>query len=348
MKRLTRTLPILLAAALQIMPLVRNLFINPAAGSSFAFILRWGIGAGAALETVDAVSGASVPVTFSSPTNFLGTVGTYFSNNVTIANNKADPGAYFVLTNSLGHTDVTPGALTDGKSTTVCMPPGLTFKCYDGNNGNNSTPLPIYGAMYGTPTTPVTNFWIRVEAGHPAVGPSGIIITNIYITFQSAGTAPVITNNPVGMTNVAGGNATFTVTAGGSPAVAYQWRLISTNLYNATNASLTLTNIRNSQAGGYTVVITNSVGSITSSIASLTVTNPNPPTITTPVNNAGLFQFTFVPVVGLTNSVQTNGVLSGGTWATLTNVPPPANANLITVTDPLGSSNRFYRVLILP
>ena len=78
------------------------------------------------------------------------------------------------------------------------------------------------------------------------------------------------------------------------------------------------------------------------------MTNPNSPAITAPANNAGLFQFTFIPVVGLTNSVQTNSDLASGSWAVLTNVPPPVNTNPVTVTDPFGSSNRFYRVLIVP
>jgi hypothetical protein len=67
-----------------------------------------------------------------------------------------------------------------------------------------------------------------------------------------------------------------------------------------------------------------------------------------PTISGGVFQFTFIPVVGLTNSVVTNSALSGGIWTVLTNLPPPANANPITVSDPFGSSNRFYRVVIQP
>ena len=59
MKRFTRTLPVFLAAALQLMPLVRNLFVNPATGNTFAFILRWGIGTGATLGAYDACSGGT-------------------------------------------------------------------------------------------------------------------------------------------------------------------------------------------------------------------------------------------------------------------------------------------------
>lgn len=57
--RLSQTLPVVLAAALQILPLLRNIIASPATGANFAFILRWGIGAGAVLGSVDAVSGAS-------------------------------------------------------------------------------------------------------------------------------------------------------------------------------------------------------------------------------------------------------------------------------------------------
>jgi hypothetical protein len=343
MNRLFRTLPILLAASLQIMPLVRNLFINPATGSSFAFILRWGIGTAATVGAYDACSGAST-VYYTTPSNYTGTVSSYFTNNVAITNNGGDSGAYFFLTNKLG--DVSP-VLSKGMTTTNCMPPGLTFKCYDLNTGGS--PKPVYGAIYGTPTTPITNLFIHVVAAFQALTPAE---TNIYITILPAGSSspPVITNHPAAMTNVAGGMATFSVTAGGGTPLSYQW-VFNTNtpLLNATNASLILTNLRASQAGAYSVAITNSSGGTNSLQATLTVTNPPSPIIGSPAKNiGGLFQFTFVPVVGLTNSVQANGVVSGGAWNVFTNIPPPVSANPITITDPFGSSNRFYRVLILP
>lgn len=160
---------------------------------------------------------------------------------------------------------------------------------------------------------------------------------------------PVITNQPVSLTNVAGGNATFNVVAGGVPAVSYQWQCnTNTTLPNATNPSVSLSGLRASHVGAYIVVIINSAGSVTSSIANLVITNPNPPKMTAPVKNGSLFQFTFVPVVGLTNSVLTNSVITGGSWGVLTNVPPPATTSPITVTDPFSITNRFYRVQIVP
>jgi hypothetical protein len=55
---------VVLAALLQVLPLARTLITNPATGSTFAIILRWGIGAGAVVGSVDAVSGANVLVHF--------------------------------------------------------------------------------------------------------------------------------------------------------------------------------------------------------------------------------------------------------------------------------------------
>lgn len=216
------------------------------------------------------------------------------------------------------------------------------MKLVDNNNG--SLPIkPVYGPMYGTPTTAVTNQWIHITAG--MVGQPSIN-TDIYFTIlpASSGTAPIITNNPVGTTNVAGSSLSFSVTAGGTAPLKYQWRLASSGLAGATNATLALTNILLSQAGNYTVVITNASGAVTSSVAVLALTNPLPAKLSAPTRSNGLFQFTFVPAVGLTNEVDASYDASFGTVTLLTNVPPPASASPVTVTDVMGTSNRFYRV----
>ena len=68
----------------------------------------------------------------------------------------------------------------------------------------------------------------------------------------------------------AGDTVTLTSLSGGeSPQ--YHWQFYSTNLPNATNASLVLTNITLSQAGPYRVIATNSTSSITSDVATITV-----------------------------------------------------------------------------
>jgi uncharacterized repeat protein (TIGR01451 family) len=66
-----------------------------------------------------------------------------------------------------------------------------------------------------------------------------------------------ITSQPVSQTVSGGGTVSFTVGAAGTPPFNYQWYYNATNLLdNATNATLTLTNVSSSQAGTYSVSVT--------------------------------------------------------------------------------------------
>jgi sugar lactone lactonase YvrE len=87
-------------------------------------------------------------------------------------------------------------------------------------------------------------------------------------------TAPAITAQPANQTVIAGSTTTLSVTATGNPAVTYQWRKDGVNLSGATSNALSLSNVTSANAGSYTCVITNTVGSITSNSATLTV-NPS-------------------------------------------------------------------------
>lgn len=70
-----------------------------------------------------------------------------------------------------------------------------------------------------------------------------------------------------------GSAITLRATASGGLPLKYQWRFNGANIANATNTTLALSNIQSSNAGNYTLVVTNSSGSVTSSVAALTV-NP--------------------------------------------------------------------------
>src|SRR5207248_2799195 len=54
----------------------------------------------------------------------------------------------------------------------------------------------------------------------------------------------------------------------------YQWRFGGTNIANATSTSLSLNNVQFSNSGPYTVLVSNTFGAATSSVALLSVTNP--------------------------------------------------------------------------
>jgi hypothetical protein len=57
-----------------------------------------------------------------------------------------------------------------------------------------------------------------------------------------------------------GANVTFTVTAAGALPRYFQWQFNSTDLPGRTNVSLILTNVQLTNAGDYTVVVTNAAG----------------------------------------------------------------------------------------
>jgi len=113
-------------------------------------------------------------------------------------------------------------------------------------------------------------------------------------TFQLASSsllvAPSITNQPVSITVPVGGTASFAVGATGPGSLTYQWQKGAGNpLAGETNATLTLTNVQTATAGGYSVVVSNFVGGVTSAEAVLTVdTSPGGVSIPDPALEAAL------------------------------------------------------------
>ena len=59
--------------------------------------------------------------------------------------------------------------------------------------------------------------------------------------------------------------------------IAYQWNKNGVSINGASSASLTLTNVQMTDAGDYTVTVSNSSGSVTSNKATLTVNASAPP-----------------------------------------------------------------------
>jgi len=95
--------------------------------------------------------------------------------------------------------------------------------------------------------------------------------------------APSITAQPVGQTVTVGQTATFTVAATGSAPLSYQWRKNSVAIAGMTSSSYTTPATTTADNGAqFTVVLSNSVGSVGSSVAMLTVSAASvPPSITT-------------------------------------------------------------------
>ena len=119
-------------------------------------------------------------------------------------------------------------------------------------NFKPSSPVPTAGAGAGVLTWNKTN-WLATSY---------------------APTAPVIGSCPTSLMVTTGQNASFTVFAGGSAPVTYQWYFnTNTPIANATNTVLTLTSIQSTNVGTYSVIVSNSVGTMSCS-ATLALNGP--------------------------------------------------------------------------
>jgi len=84
--------------------------------------------------------------------------------------------------------------------------------------------------------------------------------------------APTILTQPVGLTNIAGTLATFSVTASGDEPLFYQWLRDDTNaMAEATNSTLALPAVQLTDAGTYSVLVSNAAGTTLSAPAKLAV-----------------------------------------------------------------------------
>lgn len=82
---------------------------------------------------------------------------------------------------------------------------------------------------------------------------------------------PSIAAQPQSLIANQGSNATFNVSATGTTPLRFQWFFNNANILGATNSSYTRLNVQSTNTGSYFVVVTNIAGSVTSSVAILTL-----------------------------------------------------------------------------
>ena len=160
--------------------------------------------------------------------------------------------------------------------------------------------------------------------------------TDAALTVTATAVAPAITTQPAAQTVTEGESATFSVTASGTAPFTYQWKKNGTDIEGVTTSSHTTDATAIGDSGAvFTVVVTNSVGSVTSSGAALTVNAaavaPVAPTITTQPTAqsiaAGATATFSVAATGTSLSYQwkKNGLnITGGMGATTNTYTTPA------------------------
>jgi hypothetical protein len=200
-----------------------------------------------------------------------------------------------------------------------------------GSTSNLLTLVNVLGAVGGAYTVVVSNLAGVVTSTPPAV------LTVI---------DPVITAQPVSQTNLAGSAAVFSVQAYGT-APQYQWYKNGQPVSSGTQAGLTLAAVNDGDAGGYSVVVSNPYGSVSSTTAMLTVWDP-PVIAAVPVggtNVAGTTAALSVQAVGTeplsyqwyrdtTNQLSDGAVVVGST------------SNLLTLVNVLGAAGGAYTVVV--
>jgi len=130
----------------------------------------------------------------------------------------------------------------------------------------NNAPLPgqTNGTLALTPVTPALAGLYHFVASN-ALG--GVQSATALLTI-----APLkITLQPTNRSVFGGDNTTFQVQARNIGPFTYQWRRNQTDLPDATNAPLILSNVMVGLVGDYSVVVSNQYGAVTSSIAQLDV-----------------------------------------------------------------------------
>lgn len=125
---------------------------------------------------------------------------------------------------------------------------------------------------------------VVISSGNLSVTSSGATLT-----VSTANAAPSITEQPENAEAQVGGTATLSVSATGTPAPAYQWRKDGTAISGDTAAKLVISNVQTTDAGSYDVVVSNSVGSVTSRLVRLDVaTSEQAPTIDSQPESLGV------------------------------------------------------------
>ncbi len=108
----------------------------------------------------------------------------------------------------------------------------------------------------------------------------GPIFTAAFQKHNGVTAAPIVTYAPAATTVHQGETATFSVGVIGSGLLSYQWNHSGSPLSGATSQVLSLPLVKDNDAGDYTVTVSNSLGSVTSGAARLTVETSVPLTIT--------------------------------------------------------------------
>jgi hypothetical protein len=214
--------------------------------------------------------------------------------------------------------------------------------------GATAATLTISGA---TPTQNGAQYRAVVSANGQS-----LTTTPVTLTVTPAPVPPSISVQPVDVAVTEPAGATFNVTAAGSGTLAYRWQRLAAGTWSdiagATGASYTTPATQRAADNGaqFRVVVTNSIGSVTSDIATLTVnpapvapsftTNPTDVAVTEPATAIFTVAATGTPAPTLQWQFSTDG---GTTWANVATGSGATSATYTTAATAIGMNGWRYR-----
>ena len=174
---------------------------------------------------------------------------------------------------------VTPSITTQPASQTVTAGQTTTFSV----TSSGAAPLSYQWSKNGTAISGATSASYTTPA--TATSDSGsqftVLVSNsagnatsnaATLTVNTAAVPPSITTQPASQTVTAGQTATFSVASSGTAPLTYQWRKNGTAISGATSSAYTTPVTTSADSGSqFTVAVSNSNGTATSSAATLTV-----------------------------------------------------------------------------
>src|ERR1035441_7648687 len=235
------------------------------------------------------LNGSSVGSAGQSSTYTLSNVGTGNAGTYTVV--VANPAGSVTSAGATLTVLIPPGITTQPQNQAVVVGQTATFSA----TASGTVPFRYQWRFNGTPLTGATNAALALSnVQSNQSGSYLLVVTNAAGSVTSlVATLTVyvpagITTQPSSQTTTQGLNAAFSVMPSGTAPFNYQWRLNGTVLSGATSSALVLTSVQTNQAGSYTVVVTNAWGSVTSTVATLTVIVP--PAITTQPQSLAVIQ----------------------------------------------------------
>jgi endonuclease/exonuclease/phosphatase family metal-dependent hydrolase len=245
----------------------------------------------------------------------------------------------FLLTVSTVSSNTAPVITSQPQSQTVSPGSNATFTV----STYGTAPL-AYQWLFNNTNLPgaTTNFFTLNNVQFTNSGNYTVLITNLYGSITSSiavltvsNFPPVINTQPMGQNVNVGDSPTFSVTASGTAPLSYQWLFGGTNIAGATTNTYTHANVQTNDAGNYSVIVTNIAGSVTSSVAKLTINSP-----ITNTNLTVIAQWNFNSLTPDTNvATGTTSPSIGAGTATLVGSATATFATGDTTFDPAGSTD---------